>query len=100
MVRELEIIFGLDAIPGKLHVARQGLVFLEQLGGIAALAIVLTITVRTTRHSLGTLPTTTATATALAIVDQVSYSLSHRAPAPSRMPSIIIPRPEASAPPR
>jgi len=48
MVRELEIIFGLDAIPGELHVARQRLVLLEQLGGIAALAIVLAIAVRTT----------------------------------------------------
>ncbi len=48
MIRELEIIFGLNTIPGELHVARQCLVFLKQLGGIAALAIVLTVAVRTT----------------------------------------------------
>jgi hypothetical protein len=48
MISELEIIFGLNSIPGKLHVARQCLIFLEQLGGVAALAIVLTISVRTT----------------------------------------------------
>ena len=48
MIGELQIIFGLNAIPGELHVARQCLIFLEQLGGITALAIVLTIAVRTT----------------------------------------------------
>jgi len=37
MVRELQIIFGLDAIPRELRVARHALVFLEQLRGIAAL---------------------------------------------------------------
>ncbi len=47
MIGELEIIFGLNTIPGELHVARQCLVFLKQLGGIAALAIVLTVAVRT-----------------------------------------------------
>ena len=43
MVGELEIIFGLDAVAGELRVARHALVFLEQLRGIAALAIVLAI---------------------------------------------------------
>ena len=37
MVRELEIIFGVDAIALHLRVARQRLVFFEQLGGVAAL---------------------------------------------------------------
>ena len=81
MIRELEIIFGLDAVAGELHVARQRLVFFEQLGGIAALAIVLAIAVRTTGHTLGTLSTATATAAALTIVDQEFCSLSHRASA-------------------
>ena len=43
MVRELEIIFGLDAVARELRVARHALVFFEQLGGIAALAIVLPV---------------------------------------------------------
>jgi hypothetical protein len=80
MIGELEVIFGLHTITGKLHVARQCLVFFEQLGGIAALAIVLAIAVRTSGHALGTLPTATATAAALTIVDQQFCSLSHRVP--------------------
>ncbi len=80
MVGELEVIFGLHAIAGELHVARQRLVFFEQLGGVAALAIVLAVAVRTAGNTLGTLSTTTATAAALTIVDQKSCSLSHRAP--------------------
>ena len=43
MVRELEIIFGLDAVARELRIARHALVFLEQLGGIAALAVVLAV---------------------------------------------------------
>ena len=43
MIRELKIIFGLDAVARELGVARHALVFLEQLGGIAALAIVLAV---------------------------------------------------------
>ena len=43
MVRELQIIFGLDAVARELRVARHALVFFEQLGGIAALAIVLAV---------------------------------------------------------
>ena len=91
MIRELEIIFGLDAITGELHVARQRLVFFEQLGGIAALAVILAIAVRTTGHTLGTLSTATATAAALTIVDQRSCSLSHRATASPRRPKKSFP---------
>ena len=43
MVRKLQIIFGLDAVALHLRVARQALVFLEQLGGIAALPVVLAV---------------------------------------------------------
>ena len=81
MIGELEVIFGLHAVAGELHVARERLIFFEQLCGIAALAIVLAIAIRTTGHTLGTLSTATATAAALAIIDQESCSLSHRAPA-------------------
>ena len=38
MVRELQIIFGIDPIALHLRVTRQRLVFLEELGGIAARA--------------------------------------------------------------
>jgi hypothetical protein len=71
MVRELQIIFGLNAITAELCVARQALVFLEQLGGIAALAIVLTIAVGPSADILGALPTATAPAAALTIIDQI-----------------------------
>ena len=43
MVRELEKIFGLDAIALHLCVAGERLVFLQELGGIAARAIVLAV---------------------------------------------------------
>ena len=86
MVGELEIIFGLDPVPGELHVARQRLVFFEQLGSVAALTIVLAIAVRAAGSILRTLSTATATAPALTIVNQESCSLSHRAPAQSRTP--------------
>ena len=98
MVRELEVIFSLHAVAGKLHVARQGLVFLEQLSGIAALAIVLPIAIRTTGHSLGTLSTAAATATALTIVDQQFHSLSYRPRSAGALE--IFPRSEALVPSR
>src|SRR6185436_16140314 len=43
MVRILEIIFGLDPIPAHLRVAGHALILFQQLGGIAALAVVLAI---------------------------------------------------------
>ena len=86
MIGELEIIFGLDAVAGELHVARQCLVLLEQLGGVAALAIVLAVAVGTAGNTLGMLPTAAATAATLAIVDQELGSLSHGPPRRSRTP--------------
>jgi len=74
MVRELQIIFGLDAVAGELGVARHAFVFLEQLSGIAALAIVLAVT-RLTAEILAPLPTTAAPAAALSIIDQMPTSL-------------------------
>jgi hypothetical protein len=70
MVRELEIIFGLHPVARELGVARHALVFLEQLGGIAALAIVLAVP-RLSAEVLPPLTPTTAPAAALSIVDQV-----------------------------
>jgi hypothetical protein len=43
VVRELKIIFTLNAVSGELRIASHVLVFLEQLGGIAALPIILAI---------------------------------------------------------
>ena len=43
MVRVLEVIFGLHAVARELRIARHVLVFFEQLGGVAALAIVLAV---------------------------------------------------------
>jgi hypothetical protein len=77
MIGELQIIFGLDAVARELRIPCHALVFLEQLGGIAALPVVLAIAAATTGHSLWALPTAAPTTAALTIVDQVSVSLSH-----------------------
>src|SRR5205085_7347763 len=73
MIGELEEIFGLDAVALHLRVARETLIFLEQLGGIAPLTIVLPVA--RTRIVAAGRSTTTAAATApaaaaLTIVDQ------------------------------
>jgi hypothetical protein len=70
MVRELQIIFGLDSIAGQLRVARQALVLLEQLRGIAPLAVILTVAVRPSADVLRPLSPATAPAAALTIIDQ------------------------------
>ena len=74
MVRELEIIFGLDTIAGELRIARHALVLFEQLGGIAALAIILAVA-RLSTEVPASLPSTTAPAAALTIIDQMPTSL-------------------------
>ena len=74
MVGVLEIIFGLDPIAGELRVARQALVFLEQLRGIAALTVVLAVA-RLSAEVLPSLPTAAAPAATLSIVDQMPTSL-------------------------
>jgi hypothetical protein len=78
MVRELQIIFALDAIARELRVTRHVLVFLEQLRRIAALAVVLAIA----SEILAPLATTAATAAALSIVDQMPTSLISRSVPP------------------
>ena len=74
MVGELEIIFGLNAIARELRVPRHALVFFEQLGGIAALAIVLTVP-RLSAEVRSPLSPTAAPAAALSIIDQMPTSL-------------------------
>jgi hypothetical protein len=69
----LEVIFGLDPVAGKLRVTREALVFLKQLGGVAALAVVLAASAAVTRHSLRALSTAATTTAALTIVDQVLF---------------------------
>lgn len=73
MIGELKVIFGLDAVPGELGIPRHALVFFEKLGGVAALARVAGVTAAVALHSLGPLPSATATAATLllTIVDQV-----------------------------
>ena len=72
MIRELEIIFGVDPIALHLGVAREALIFFEQLGGIAALAIVLPVArLSAAEVSSPALPTTAASAAALSIIDQI-----------------------------
>jgi hypothetical protein len=72
MIRELQIIFHLDAVAGKLGVPRHVLVFLEQLGCVTALAVVLTVGVGPAPDVLRPLAPTTAPAAALTIADQMS----------------------------
>jgi len=74
MVRELEIIFGLDPVARELSVARHALIFLEQLSGIAALPIVLPIS-GLSAEVLAPLSPAAASAAALTIVDQMPTSL-------------------------
>jgi hypothetical protein len=75
MVCELQIIFGLDAVAGKLGIARHVLVLLEQLRSIAALTIVLAVP-RLSAEVLASLsPATAPAATTLSIVDQIPTSL-------------------------
>jgi hypothetical protein len=77
MVRELEVLFGLHTVACKLRIARHALVFFEQLGGVAALAIVLAIAWLSTEiaGTSAALPTSTASAAALTIIDQMPTSL-------------------------
>jgi hypothetical protein len=79
MIRELQVIFGVDPIPLHLRVASESLVFLEQLGGVAARAIVdavaVILTARITLRAL-LLPATAATAAGLTIIDQFLCVLS------------------------
>ena len=70
VIRELEIIFGLDAVASELGIARHALVLLEQLRRIAALTIVLAIA-RLSAKILAPLSATTAPAAALSIIDQM-----------------------------
>ena len=75
MVRELKKIFGLDAVARELGIARHALVFFKQLRGVAALAIVLPVTGLATAEVPASLPTTTAPAAALSVIDQMPTSL-------------------------
>jgi len=75
VVRELEIIFGLDAVARKLRIARHALVFLEQLGGVAALAIILAVARLSAEVTTASLSPTTTPAAALSVVDQMPTSL-------------------------
>jgi hypothetical protein len=79
MIRELQIIFGVYTVPLHLRVACESLVLLKQLSGVAARAIVDAVAViLAARISLWALllPTTTATAAGLTIIDQLLCVLS------------------------
>lgn len=70
MFGELEIIFALDTIALKLGIARQLLILLEKLGGIATLAIVLPVAAGSGVRRAA--PAAAATpAAALTIIDQM-----------------------------
>jgi len=82
MIRELQIIFGLDTVPGKLRVTRHALIFLQELCRISALALVAAVATTPARHAARCLLLRPATATAatLAIIDQIRSSLVAIAP--------------------
>jgi hypothetical protein len=75
MVRELEIIFALDAVARELRITGHALVFFEQLGGIPPLAIVLPVTRLSATEALSPPLSATAPAAALTIIDQMPTSL-------------------------
>ena len=68
MIRELQIIFGVDSVALALCVGRERLVFLEQLRGIAACAVVDPVAVACVRIATLALSTPTATAAGLTII--------------------------------
>jgi len=74
MVGVLEVILGLDPVARELGVARQALVLLEQLGGVAALAVVLAIA-RLSAEIGAPLSSAAAPAAALSLIDQMPTSL-------------------------
>ncbi len=80
MVRILQIIFGLHAVSRELRVARHALVFLQELGGIAALAIILAVARLSAEVPPSPLSPTAAPAAALSIVDQMPTSLRSELP--------------------
>jgi hypothetical protein len=91
VIRILQIIFGLHAVARELRVARHALIFLQELGGIAALAIVLAVARLSTEVPTSTLSPTTAPAAALSIVDQMSTSLrSELAPLGNRAAGTVL----------
>ena len=77
MIRELEIIFGIDPVTLHLRVSREIPVLLEQLSGIAARTVVETVaTVGTARLTVTRLLSPTAApATVLTVVHQVGLIL-------------------------
>jgi len=79
----------LHAVAGKLGVARQALIFLEQLGGVAALAII-TGVAGISGHTLRTLSAAATTTAALTIVDQMFVPCRTGARA-KRVPQIFLP---------
>src|SRR4029453_16400811 len=70
MIRVLQIIFRLHAVPAGRRLAGEAFVFREQLSGIAALPVVLAIAPASAGHSLWALPTAATTTAALTIIDQ------------------------------
>jgi len=75
MIGELKIIFRLDPVARELGIARHALVFFEQLGGIAALAIILPVARLPAEVPPPALSPATASAATLSIVDQMPTSL-------------------------
>ena len=86
MIRELQIIFSVDAITRHLRVAGHVLVFLEQLRGIAPRATVDPVAAVTLSMAAATLTlllatTTAATAAVLTVVDQFTVLVLEPKPA-------------------
>ena len=70
VIGELEIIFGLDAVALQLRVARERLVFLQELGGVTARAVILPVALARSLVRRAGSPAAAATAAVLTIVDQ------------------------------
>ena len=74
MIGKLQILFRLHTTARKLRIAHHDLGFLMQMGGIAPPAAILSVP-RLSAEVLTPLPSATASAAALTIVDQMPTSL-------------------------
>jgi hypothetical protein len=75
MVRELKVIFALDAVARQLRVAGHALVLFQELRRIAALTVILTVSAALTAAEVRpSLPPAATPAAALSLIDQIPTS--------------------------
>jgi hypothetical protein len=73
MIGELEVIFGLDAVAGKLAISRHAFVLFVKLRCVPTLPIVARVAAAIAGHATGLLSAAAATAAVLTIIDQSEF---------------------------